>query len=96
MAAVAPQLRALARDREFEHLYRRYVKDVYHYALALVHNPCDAEDVTQTTFTNAYRAYTGRGGSRRVDSGSHAARSDPDTPLIPHGATQETARVGVY
>src|SRR5438876_9670131 len=57
MAAVAPQLPAPARDREFEHLYRRYVKDVYHYALALVHNPSDAEDVTQTTFLNAYRAF---------------------------------------
>jgi RNA polymerase sigma factor (sigma-70 family) len=57
MAAVAPQLPAPARDREFERLYRRYVKDVYHYALALVHNPCDAEDVTQTTFMNAYRAF---------------------------------------
>jgi RNA polymerase sigma factor (sigma-70 family) len=34
-----------------------YVRDVYHYALALLRNPADAEDVTQTTFMNAYRAY---------------------------------------
>lgn len=38
-------------------MYRCYVKDVYRYALALLRNPADAEDVTQTTFLNAYRAY---------------------------------------
>jgi RNA polymerase sigma factor (sigma-70 family) len=57
MASVAPEIPVLARDQAFETLYRRYVKDVYHYALALLHNPADAEDVTQTTFMNAYRAY---------------------------------------
>jgi RNA polymerase sigma factor (sigma-70 family) len=57
MATVAPQIPVLARDEAFEQLYRRYVKDVYHYALALLRNPADAEDVTQTTFLNAYRAY---------------------------------------
>jgi RNA polymerase sigma factor (sigma-70 family) len=56
MASAAPQLPALARDRAFESLYRRYVDDVYRYALALLRNPADAEDVTQTTFLNAYRA----------------------------------------
>src|ERR671939_2096316 len=44
-------------DRGFERLYRRHVADVYHYALAVLRNPADAEDVTQTTFLNAYRAY---------------------------------------
>src|SRR3954453_21744927 len=43
-------------DRAFERMYRRYVRDVYRFALALVRNPSDAEDVTQTTFMNAYRA----------------------------------------
>src|ERR671936_2452687 len=43
-------------DRGFERLYRRHVADVYHYALAVLRNPTDAEDVTQTTFLNAYRA----------------------------------------
>src|SRR5919199_4125825 len=43
-------------DRGFERLYRRHVADVYHYALAVLRNPADAEDVTQTTFMNAYRA----------------------------------------
>ena len=57
MATVAPEVPVLARDEAFEQLYRRYVADVYHYALALLRNPADAEDVTQTTFMNAYRAF---------------------------------------
>src|SRR3954468_845897 len=57
MATAAPEIPVLARDQAFESLYRRYVTDVYHYALALLRNPADAEDVTQTTFLNAYRAY---------------------------------------
>src|SRR5438105_11050519 len=44
-------------DRSFERLYRRHVADVYHYSLAVLRNPADAEDVTQTTFLNAYRAF---------------------------------------
>ena len=42
-------------DRGFERLYKRHVGDVYRYALAVMRNPADAEDVTQTTFLNAYR-----------------------------------------
>src|SRR5919106_653339 len=57
MATVAPEVPAFARDEAFERLYRQYVKDVYHYALALLRNPADAEDATQTTFMNAYRAF---------------------------------------
>src|SRR5262245_66553614 len=57
MASAAPEISVLAREQAFEAIYRRYVKDVYHYALALLRNPADAEDVTQTTFLNAYRAY---------------------------------------
>src|SRR6266536_5176092 len=57
MATAAPEIPVLARDQAFETLYREYVKDVYHYALALLRNPADAEDVTQTTFLNAYRAF---------------------------------------
>jgi len=57
MATIAPEVPVLARDEAFEKLYRRHVKDVYHYALALLRNPADAEDVTQTTFLNAYRAF---------------------------------------
>src|SRR5256714_8165585 len=44
------------RDRAFERLYERYVRDVYRYVLAVLRNPAEAEDVTQTTFLNAYRA----------------------------------------
>src|SRR5688572_23928311 len=47
-------------DRAFARLYRRHAGDVYRYALVLLRNPEDAEDVTQTTFLNAYRAF-GRG-----------------------------------
>lgn len=51
---LAEQLRA---DRSFERIYRRHVGDVYRYALAVLRQPADAEDVAQTTFLNAYRAY---------------------------------------
>jgi RNA polymerase sigma-70 factor (ECF subfamily) len=44
-------------DRAFERIYRHHVRDVYRYALAVLRSPEDAEDVTQTTFLNAYRNY---------------------------------------
>lgn len=44
------------RDRAFERLYERYVREVYRYVLVVLRNPSEAEDVTQTTFLNAYRA----------------------------------------
>lgn len=44
-------------DRSFERLYKRHSGDVYRYALAVLRNQADAEDVTQTTFMNAYRAF---------------------------------------
>jgi RNA polymerase sigma factor (sigma-70 family) len=52
-------LRLLKRtpDPAFEQLYRKHAREVYQYALALLTNPADAEDATQTTFLNAYRAY---------------------------------------
>jgi RNA polymerase sigma-70 factor (ECF subfamily) len=34
-------------------MYRRHVADVYRYALAVLRDPDDAEQVTQTTFCNA-------------------------------------------
>jgi RNA polymerase sigma-70 factor, ECF subfamily len=46
----------LKTERSFERLYHRYAGDVYRYALAVSRNGADAEDVTQTTFLNAYRA----------------------------------------
>ncbi|HEX5246447.1 MAG TPA: sigma-70 family RNA polymerase sigma factor [Gaiellaceae bacterium] len=41
----------------FERLYRRHVGEVYRYASAMLRNPADAEDVVQTTFLNAFRAF---------------------------------------
>jgi RNA polymerase sigma factor (sigma-70 family) len=51
-------------DRAFERLYKRHVRDVYRYTLAVLHNEADAEDVTQATFLSAYRAF--RKGERPV------------------------------
>jgi RNA polymerase sigma factor (sigma-70 family) len=45
-------------DRAFERLYRRHVHDVYRYTVAVMRNEADAEDVTQSTFLSAYRAFT--------------------------------------
>lgn len=50
----------------FERLYRRHVGGVYRYALAVMRNPADAEDVTEATFLNAYRAYVQEGSRRPV------------------------------
>ncbi|MDQ2981244.1 MAG: sigma-70 family RNA polymerase sigma factor [Actinomycetota bacterium] len=44
-------------DRAFERIYRHHVREVYRYALVVLHSPEDAEDVTQTAFLNAYRAF---------------------------------------
>ena len=44
-------------DSGFERLYRAHVQSVYRYAFSITGNASDAEDVTQTTFLNAYRAY---------------------------------------
>src|SRR3990170_3367111 len=45
-----------AASRALDDLYRRHVSEVYRYALAVLGNHADAEDVTQTTFLNAYRS----------------------------------------
>ena len=57
--AVTPFLEARrpAGDRSFERLYRKHVHAVYRYSLAVLQNEADAEDATQTTFLNAYRAF---------------------------------------
>jgi RNA polymerase sigma factor (sigma-70 family) len=56
---VAPTLFRRPADDEaaFERLYERHVEGVYRYSLAMLGDAADAEDVTQTTFLNAYRAY---------------------------------------
>src|SRR4030081_3638834 len=43
-------------ERALESLYRRHATEVYRYAIVMLDRPADAEDVTQTTFLNAYRA----------------------------------------
>jgi len=43
-------------SREVDDLYRRHGGEVYRYAYAVLGNHADAEDVTQTTFLNAYRS----------------------------------------
>ena len=43
-------------SRDVDALYRRHGTEVYRYAYAVLGNHADAEDVTQTTFLNAYRA----------------------------------------
>ncbi|HWF52635.1 MAG TPA: sigma-70 family RNA polymerase sigma factor [Solirubrobacteraceae bacterium] len=43
-------------ERTLESLYQRHAADVYRYALMMLGSATDAEDVTQTTFLNAYRA----------------------------------------
>ena len=62
---LAPRERS---DRAFEKLYQRHVGDVYRYALVVMRNPADAEDVTQTTFMNAYRALQAGEKPRRPSS----------------------------
>jgi RNA polymerase sigma-70 factor (ECF subfamily) len=44
-------------DAAFERFYSEHVAEVYQYALAVLGNSADAEDVTQQTFLNAYRAF---------------------------------------
>jgi RNA polymerase sigma factor (sigma-70 family) len=54
---VAPLLaRTPSPERQFDRIYRKHAADVYRYVLVVLRNPQDAEDVTQTTFMNAYRA----------------------------------------
>ena len=45
-----------AAARAVDDLYRRHGSEVYRYALAVLGNHADAEDVAQTTFLNAYRS----------------------------------------
>jgi RNA polymerase sigma-70 factor (ECF subfamily) len=53
---MTPILARQSTDRTLERLYKKHAGDVYRYALVVLRNQADAEDVTQTTFMNAYRA----------------------------------------
>jgi RNA polymerase sigma factor (sigma-70 family) len=56
--AVRPALFRKADDeRAFERLYERHVEGVFRYSLGMLGDTADAEDVTQTTFLNAYKAF---------------------------------------
>lgn len=44
-------------DREFEHLYRDHLRDVYSYSYYRVGNHHDAEDLTEQAFLQAYRHF---------------------------------------
>src|SRR3954466_9531134 len=70
-------------DRAFERMYRRYVRDVYRFALALLRNPSEAEDVTQTTFLNAYRA---------LQAGEEPRRPQSWLLTIAHNAARSRSR----
>ena len=60
--AAASSIPTLELAASFEGLYRRHSRDVYRYALSIVRDPSEAEDVMQTVFLKAYRAY--RSGER--------------------------------
>jgi RNA polymerase sigma-70 factor (ECF subfamily) len=53
---MTPILARQRQDRSLERLYKKHAGDVYRYALVVLRNQADAEDVTQTTFMNAHRA----------------------------------------
>jgi RNA polymerase sigma factor (sigma-70 family) len=50
-------VRSQSGERAFERLYQAHVRDIYRYALMVTRNPEDAEDVVQTTFLKAFRAF---------------------------------------
>jgi DNA-directed RNA polymerase specialized sigma24 family protein len=56
MRAPAPQVDARQREFAFERLHRRHRRAVYGLALRDLRDPDEAEDITQVTFLNAYRA----------------------------------------
>ena len=56
MAVMETGDRAAHAAHAIDDLYRRHGGEVYRYSYAVLGNHADAEDVTQTTFLNAYRA----------------------------------------
>ena len=74
-------------QRSFETLYHEHVTDVYRYALAVTGQASDAEDVTQTTFMNAYRAYA---------RGERPRKPQNWLLTIAHNVCRQRARLGYY
>src|SRR5687768_17718015 len=70
-------------DRAFERIYRQNVRSVYGYAIAMLHSPEDAEDVTQATFLNAFRAF---------ERGERPGSPDNWLISIVHGICDQRAR----
>lgn len=70
-------------DRAFERIYRQNVRNVYGYAIAMLHSPEDAEDVTQATFLNAFRAF---------ERGERPGSPDNWLISIVHGICDQRAR----
>jgi RNA polymerase sigma factor (sigma-70 family) len=56
MSAMAAVPRPTADQAAFEQLYRLHARSVYGFVYSRLGNADDAEDVTQTTFLNAYRS----------------------------------------
>jgi RNA polymerase sigma factor (sigma-70 family) len=52
----------------FDRIYRRHASNVYRYVYAVLGNHADAEDVTQQTFLNAYRAMAQGTRPRKVEN----------------------------
>jgi RNA polymerase sigma factor (sigma-70 family) len=73
-------------DEAFERLYRHHVRDVYRFALALLRNPSEAEDVTQTTFLNAYRA---------MEAGEEPRRPQNWLLTIAHNTARSRVRIAM-
>jgi RNA polymerase sigma-70 factor, ECF subfamily len=71
------------RHREFERLYTRHVVAVHRFALSLVRDPAAAEDVTQTTFLNAFRA---------LESGEHPRLPETWLLTIAHNVARSRMR----
>jgi RNA polymerase sigma factor (sigma-70 family) len=76
-------LRSRDTNRAFERLYRTHVGDVYRYALAVTGNRSDAEDVTQTTFMQAYRA---------LDRGEHPVKPRNWLITVAHNVCRQRFR----
>jgi RNA polymerase sigma-70 factor (ECF subfamily) len=64
---VTPLFRS-ARSTPFDRLYEQHAASVYRYARAVLGNHADAEDVTQQTFLNVYRAIAQGTKPRRAEN----------------------------
>ena len=80
MAATETRITAA---RELDELYRAYAPVIYRYVYAVLGNPTDAEDVTQTTFVNALRA---------LERGEHPRKPENWLITIAHNIVRQRWR----